>query len=44
MRELQPDEVTNLRVSEAKLTNTVAEPRGVYAAGSYVFYFEENDT
>jgi hypothetical protein len=44
LTELQPDAVNNLRISEAKLTNTVTEPKGVYSAGSYIFYSEENNS
>jgi hypothetical protein len=40
--ELQRAEVRNLRISEAELTNTVTEPKGVYSAGSYIFYSEES--
>jgi len=40
--ELQPAEVRNLRISEAKLTNAVTEPKGVYSAGRYIFYSEES--
>jgi tetratricopeptide (TPR) repeat protein len=42
--ELQPDAVTNLRISEAKLMNTVTQPKGVYSAGSYAFYPGERDS
>ena len=41
--ELQPDEVTNLRIAEAKVANTVTEPKGVYSASGYAFYSAEGE-
>jgi len=43
-RELQPDEVKNLWISEAKLASAVIEPKGIYSASSYVFYPEERNS
>lgn len=40
--ELQPEEVRNLRIEEAKFVDTIAEPKGVYSASGYVFYSEED--
>jgi tetratricopeptide (TPR) repeat protein len=42
--ELQPAEVTNLRISESRLVGTVTQPKGVYSASAYVFYAKENDS
>lgn len=39
--EIQPDEVKNLRIDEAKLVETLRQPKGVYSAGYYMLYDEE---